>query len=70
MDRMTAKMSHFREICPLDRNKIKCYHEFRSEKGIEKDAVRERHQRGAAAGCKRPLLEPEPVTTLEPPTDM
>ena len=70
MDRMTAKMSHFREICPLDRNKIKCYHEFRFEKGLEKDAVRERHQRGAAAGCKRLLPEPESVTALEPPTDM
>ena len=70
MDRMTAKMSHFREICPLDRNKSKCYHEFRFEKGLEKDAVRERHQRGAAVGCKRLLSEPKPVTALEPPTDM
>ena len=35
-------------------------------KGLEKDAVRERQQRGAAAGCKRPLPEPGPVTPLEP----
>ena len=40
------------------------------KKGLEKDAVRERHQREAAVGCKQLLPEPKSVTALEPPTDM
>lgn len=40
------------------------------KKGMEKDAVRGRQKREAAIGCKRLLPQPEPVTALEPPTDM
>ena len=40
------------------------------EKGMEEDAVRGRHQREAATGCKQLLPEPETATASEPPTDM
>ena len=40
------------------------------EKGMEEDAVRGRHQREAAIGCKQLLPEPETATASEPPTDM
>ena len=45
--------------CPLDRDTAAWYSVLEFEKGIEKDAVRERHQRGAAVGCKRLLPLPE-----------
>ena len=37
---------------------------------LPEDAVRERCQRGAAAGCKLRPSEPGSATALEPPTDM
>ena len=37
---------------------------------LPEDAVRERHQRETAVGCKRFLPAPESATALEPPTDM
>ena len=49
---------------------VRAIFDFNLIKDLEKDTDREEHQRGDARGCKHPLLEPEPATALELPTDM